>query len=419
MSRLLYNFFIRLYPLIIRFLSPFNPKARQWRRGRKDLFTLLNNRVAPTDNTIWMHCASLGEFEQGRPLLEKLKSENEGYKIVLTFFSPSGFEVRKDYEGADVICYLPMDSRGNAKRFFDLVHPSLILFVKYEFWYYYLAEAYKRKVPLLLVSGVFREDQPFFRWYGGLHRKMLKAFTHFFIQNADSAELLELLGFKDNVTVSGDTRFDRVLQIAATVRDIPQISSFCNGAEVVVAGSTWGEDDEEMAHFVNSGAAIKFIIAPHDIGKDRLNECSRLYKKSMLYSAFIAADGKAGENINTLIIDNIGMLSSLYQYATVAYVGGGFGDDGVHNVLEAAVYGKPVLFGPVYQKFVEAGELVACGGAFPVKNALELEKLLTKLLARDHQYILASHAAANYVMGKKGPTEAIAAYIYENRLLTS
>ncbi len=419
LSRLFYNLFVRLYPLLIRFVTPFNPKARQWRAGRKNIFSWLQSRIAIGDKVFWMHCASLGEFEQGRPVLEKLRSANKGYKVVLTFFSPSGFEVRKNYPGADVICYLPMDNGENARKFFEVVHPSLILFIKYEFWYYFLAEAQKRKVPLLLVSGIFREDQPFFKWYGGLHRKMLKSFTHFFVQNQDSAELLASLGFQHNVTVSGDTRFDRVLQIAATVTEIPFVSTFCGASEVVVSGSTWAEDDEELSHFANTRPDLKFIVAPHDIGKDRLDECMNLYKSSILYSALESANGEMAPNINTLIIDNIGMLSTLYKYATVAYVGGGFGEDGVHNVLEAAVYGKPVLFGPEYHKFIEAGELVACGAAFPVKNALELEKVLQKLIARDHHYILASEAAGKYVLSRKGPTDAIAAYIYENRLLTS
>lgn len=417
MVRLLYNLFIRLYPFIIHVVAPFNPKARQWVRGRKNIFPKLQMFGETAGRVVWMHCASLGEFEQGRPLLEKLRQENPSYRILLTFFSPSGYEIQKDYSGADLVCYLPMDSRSNARQFFETVKPSLVLFVKYEFWYYYLNEAKSRSIPLLLISGIFRSNQPFFKWYGGVHREMLQAVSHFFLQNQQSAELLRSIGISQNVMVNGDTRFDRVIQIARNFTPIPFIEQFCGDYPVIVAGSTWTDDDEELDHFANTQPELRFIIAPHDIGPDRMEECRKLYKNAVLYSELAAGD--MPENANTLLVDNIGMLSRLYRYGTICYVGGGFGDDGVHNILEAAVYGKPVIFGPEFEKFFEAGELISFGGAFSVESALELEQLLQKLLLKDERYVAACEAAEHYVLSKKGPTEAIVNFIYENRLLTS
>ena len=364
-----------------------------------------------------MHCASLGEFEQGRPVLEKLKIQNATCKILITFFSPSGYEVSKQYDGADYIFYLPMDSQSNAKAFFDIVNPKLILFVKYEFWYYYLAEAGKRNIPLILISGVFRKDQPFFKWYGDLHRKMLSSFQHIFVQNKKSAELLQSLGFANNVTHVGDTRFDRVIAIAENSQPIPLVEVFIKDHAVIVAGSTWTEDDEELDHFANTNPDIKFIIAPHDVGKERIDECKKLYKNSILFSEVNNRDFATGKNV--LIIDNIGMLSRLYKYATICYVGGAFGDDGVHNVLEAAVYGKPVVFGPEYEKFIEAEELIETGGGYSIENALELEVLLRLLLGKGEDFNAAIKASKEYVYSKKGPTDAIINYIQENRLLTN
>ena len=363
-----------------------------------------------------MHCSSLGEFEQGRPVIEKLKAQYPNNKILLTFFSPSGYETMKDYEFADVVTYLPMDGKKNAKRFFDLVNPSLILFIKYEFWHYYLLEAKTRNCPLLLISGTFRKSQPFFKWYGHFYRQMLSCFTHLFVQTEIDRQLLEKIGIIHNVTIAGDTRFDRVLEIAEKFTHIPVIQKFCGSAEVVVAGSTWIEDDKELDHFANTRKAVKFIIAPHTIGKDRISYCKALYAHSILFSEI---NGEIPDNINTLIIDNIGMLSTLYNYGTVCYVGGGFGEDGVHNVLEAAVYGKPVVFGPEYEKYIEAIDLIDSGGAFSVDNALELEKKLETLLIKDDKYAQVCNASKNYVQSKKGSSDQIVKFIYVNRLLTN
>jgi 3-deoxy-D-manno-octulosonic-acid transferase len=434
MERLFYNIFIFIYSFIAGIVSPFNEKAKLWAEGRKNVFErlikALENKSSPI---IWMHCASLGEFEQGRPLIEKIKNLYPAYKILLTFFSPSGYEIRKNYALADYIFYLPVDTKKNAEKFIEIIKPDLILFIKYEFWLYYLQEAKKNKIPLLLISALFIKKQPFFKWYGNLHRSMLHSFTHLFVQNFQSANLLKEIEI-NNVTISGDTRFDRVLEIANNFEDIDIMKSFCNNKTVIVAGSTWTEDDEELDHFANTHLEIKFIIAPHDISAERLKECKRLYKNSMLYSEYQASgiseqqlsihqssvsNSNHLSHINTLIIDNIGMLSRLYKYASICYIGGAFGGAGIHNVLEAAVYYKPVVFGSEYQKSREAVELIEEGGAFDVKNALELEDVFNDLLNKKELYKKAASAAGNYVQRNAGATKKIIEFIQENRLLVN
>jgi 3-deoxy-D-manno-octulosonic-acid transferase len=416
-GKLLYYIFTRLYPFVVRLASPFNKKARLWIKGREDIFTRMKESVRIEDKIIWMHCSSLGEFEQGRPVLEKLKNVYPSYKILLTFFSPSGYEVRKTYNGADYIFYLPADSSRNAANFYEIVNPKLIIFVKYEFWYYYLNEAKRRNVPLLLVSAIFRKQQPFFSKHGSFHRKMLFCFSHLFVQNKESVLLLQKIGLTKNLTLSGDTRFDRVIEIAEQAQPNSLIENFCAGSAVVVAGSTWLEDDKELAHYVNSRNKIKFIIAPHNIGKSRLEECRKLYKNSLFYSSLSASPEQA--EMNTIIIDNIGMLSSLYKYSTISYIGGGFGKDGVHNVLEAAVYGKPVVCGPEYEKFNEAIELIESGGGISINNVLELEATFDQLLNNSADYSLRAAASIDYVYSKRGSTQKILQFIQENRLLTN
>jgi len=416
LSKFLYKLFISAYLLLLKLASPFNPKAKLWIKGRQGIFESMRRTISKNDAIVWMHCSSLGEFEQGRPALERLRTDYPAYKILLTFFSPSGYEVRKNYSGADYIFYLPMDSRKNAVLFFDIINPRLIIYVKYEFWYYYLAEAKKRNIPLLLISAIFRKTQPFFSGYGNFHRTMLSCFTHLFVQNAASVSLLHSIKIT-NVSLAGDTRFDRVVEITENVRPISSIEAFCVDSDVIVAGSTWTEDDKELAHYANTRSKVKFIIAPHNIGKDRLDECGKLYKHSALFSSIKSTP--AARNINTIIIDNIGMLSTLYKYATVTYVGGGFGSDGVHNVLEAAVYGKPVVFGPEYKKFIEAAELIESGGGISIKNALELEDAFDNLLLKDENYISTCTASRHYVENKQGATEKICQFIQANRLLTN
>ena len=449
MSILFYHVFLWLYKAGIRLISPWNRKAKLWLEGRKGLFERIGAEMSGVGGegpVIWMHCSSLGEFEQGRPVLEGLRREYPGCRIVLTFFSPSGYETKKDYKGADHIFYLPLDSPKNARQLVNLIKPDLVLWVKYDYWYYFLAELKKKNIPVLLISGVFRPDQPFFHWYGRLHRYMLECFTHLFVQTEGSKVLLGKLRLTEQVSVSGDTRFDRVIEIAESGDPLPAIAAFCGDRPVVVAGSTWEEDEEELDHYANTHPELRFVVAPHEIGEDRLREVEALFRHAVRYSTLANADAAAAEGggggagsrargtgagsgaavspagwpePNVLIIDNIGMLSRLYRYATITYVGGGFGDDGVHNVLEAAVYGKPVVFGPVIEKYIEAVELTESGGGLIIDSALEAEKVFNRLLQDPQECREAGEASRNYVHSKKGATGRIIRYIQEKRLLTS
>jgi 3-deoxy-D-manno-octulosonic-acid transferase len=440
-----YTIFCRLYLLGIRLAALWNPKAKLWIEGRKGLLGSIESAIgsrqsamltpnpgsevpgnfpgAKDSRLVWIHCASLGEFEQGRPVLEALRSRYPGIKILLTFFSPSGYEVRKNYDGVDFVFYLPMDSKANARQFIDIVKPDLVIWIKYEYWYHFLTTLKKRGIPTLLVSGIFRPDQPFFKWYGRLHQYILESFTHLFVQTPASKDLLASIGFTANVTVNGDTRFDRVADIVEKFTPIPVIETFCGNHKTVVAGSTWSDDEEELDHYANTHPDMRFIIAPHEIHEQHLVEIEKLFKHTIRYSVLqkrVPGTVSREQNItNTVIIDNIGMLSRLYKYATITYVGGGFGEDGVHNVLEAAVYSKPVVFGPVYEKYIEAAELVDEGGAFPIETALELEKVLDSLLTDESAYNKACQQAGQYVHSKKGATEAVLQFIQEKRLLTN
>lgn len=418
MGQLLYILFVRLYPLGARLIAPFNEKAKRWVKGRKNIFRTIKQELAgESRERIWFHAASLGEFEQGKPLMEKLKEKYPSASIVLTFFSPSGYENAKNYSFADHIFYLPMDSFIHSYRFFRLVKPKLIFFIKYEFWYYYLSRAKKKGIPTFLLSAVFREDQIFFKWYGGFQRKILSCFTHIFVQNSGSEKLLHRIKYS-RVSVSGDTRFDRVLELKSIPRAFPLIESIIQNKIVMVAGSTWTEDDKILSHFVISNPEMLFIIAPHDVGNDRLKESEEIFKNTIRFS-MLGEAGKPDEKINTIIIDNIGILKHLYRYADITYVGGGFGADGVHNVLEPAVFGKPVIFGPVYEKFLEAADLIERQAAFSVSDAIDLENklhiLLTDVTLRKQTGI----NAANYVADMAGATGKVMDYIEANRLLTS
>jgi len=366
-----------------------------------------------------MHCASLGEFEQGRPLLETLRKENPDLKIVLTFFSPSGYEVMKNYTGADHVFYLPMDSGANARRFIELVDPSLVLWVKYEFWYHYLSALKKRNIPVLLVSGIFRRSQPFFRSYGAIWREMLGCFTHLFVQNTESEKLLSYIIPGERISVSGDTRFDRVIGIAVHFSPVPGIAEFCGDHPVVVAGSTWEEDEVELLHYVKSNPETRFIIAPHEVDEENLEDVKKEFPNAIFYSSLMDTSFSIQPGMHVLVIDNVGMLSRLYQYATVALVGGGFNADGVHNVLEAAVYGKPVVFGPVFEKYDEAVGLADAGGASSVDGPLSLEQVLTELMNNEEKRKTMGELAKKFVYGHAGATNRVITYIQENRLLTS
>ncbi len=391
-------------------------------QGRKNIFKKLEQAIPQSEKIIWMHCASLGEFEQGRPVLEKLKAQCTGHKILLTFFSPSGYEAQKNYKGADWVFYLPMDSPGNAKRFLEIVHPSLVIFVKYEFWYYYLKKIKYRNIPLLLISALFRKEMSFFKWYGKLQRKMLSRFDHLFVQNAESKKLVDEIGLAQICSVSGDTRFDRVIEIALSATAIPEIEKFIGDSKVIIAGSTWPEDEEilQKAFLGISNPSLKFIIAPHEINEKHLSSIKELFPNSILFSELPTSHSPLP---TCLVIDNIGMLSRLYKYAYIAYIGGGLRTMGVHNVLEAAVYNKPVLFGPFYHKYTEAIGLVQAGGGLPFndpkKNGVMLGELIEALLINEEEYNYRSAAAGNFVQSNKGATQKIIQFIQEKRLLTN
>jgi len=387
--------------------------------GRKNIFEKLETAFTGNNKVVWVHCASLGEFEQGRPLLEKLRSYYPGYKLLLTFFSPSGYEVRKEYKGADWVFYLPIDGVHNANRFLKIVNPSLVVFVKYEFWYYYLREIKQRNIPLLLVSAIFREDSGYFKWHNGLQRKMLFFFQHVFVQTEASKKMLGSIGLMDNCSVAGDTRFDRVIEIAENSAAIPVIEHFTANKKTIVAGSTWPEDEEILQKTMQSinDPLLQLIIAPHEINTEHISQLRKLFPGSILFSE-IKNDNKQTASGNILIIDNIGMLSRLYKYAYITYVGGGFGK-GIHNTLEAAVYGKPVLFGPVYYKFNEAVDLISTGGAISINDTEDCILSIQKLLQDQKVYQRSSENARKYVYSNKGATEKVMHFIQENRLLTN
>lgn len=390
--------------------------------GRKDLLGKMRSEIRDLNTEIiWVHCSSLGEFEQGRPVIETLKIFYPQAKILLTFFSPSGFEIRKNYKNADWVFYLPIDSKTNALKFLETVKPTLAIFVKYDFWYHYLTECRKRNIPLLLISAIFRQNQPFFKWYGNFHRKMLACFSHFFVQDENSETLLKTIQI-NNVTVAGDTRFDRVISVAENFSPIQEIERFCYNSNVLVAGSTWPADEKIIKKATGSFPELKLIIAPHEIHKEHLNYLKTVFPDAIFFSQLQVSDPIVSLNksssINCLIIDNIGILSKLYHYATITYVGGGF-DKGIHNVLEAAVHGKPVIFGPNFQKFKEASELIKRQAGFRITNDKELESKLGLLINEIEMYSTCCNNARKYVFQNKGATEKIVQYIQLNRLLTS
>jgi len=423
LAQLFYNIFLFLYSVGIRTASLWNPKAKKWLDGRRNIFATINSRLTPHGSRIvWMHCASLGEFEQGRPVLESLKQQDSNLTIVLTFFSPSGYEVMKDYKGADYVFYLPMDNIFSAKKFIDAIDPSLVLWVKYEYWFYYLQELKRRNIPVLLVSGVFRKSQPFFKWYGGIWKKMLESFDHLFVQNEASEKLLQTIGVTQNVTISGDTRFDRVIEIAKQSLNSTIIQSFCTGNTVIVAGSTWEDDEVILAAYGDeTNHRQKIIVVPHELDKMHLDTIKKIFKRSVFYSELETNPAMLTDiaAYNTLIVDRIGMLSRLYSYGHINYVGGGFTNDGIHNILEAAVWGKPVIIGENYEKYFEAVDLVECGATESISDVVELKEVMDNWLNDTTAYNESAAAAKKYVYAKAGATKKIIAYIYVNRLLTN
>lgn len=416
--RILYTISIHLYQTAIYIASLFNPKARLWINGRKNIFGKLQSQLQnpnhensrPDSLLIWFHCASLGEFEQGRPLLEKYRKLHPSHSVLLTFFSPSGYEIRKNYAGADYVFYLPVDTAGNARKLIEIIQPQAAFFVKYEFWFNYLNELKSRNVPTYLVSGIFREDHYFFKSTGAWFRQQLGCFTHFFLQDEKSMNLLNSIGYT-NTTLSGDTRFDRVVELSKNIQEIGLIKQFIGDKKVMILGSSWGEDEKLISRIQSrwlSGSDFKLIIAPHEIDEKHLSSLEAQFKinnQQLTILRYSIANEKNIDKADIIVVDNIGMLSSLYQYGTIAFIGGGFGK-GIHNILEAAAFGMPVIFGPNYHKFTEAKELIKLGGAFEVKNTEELEKTMS-LLADQQVLNTASRISRMYVQGRVGATDKI------------
>jgi len=395
-----YNIGIRLYYLLAVCMAAFNQKAKAWVSGRQQ------QRVAPAKQSIWFHFASLGEFEQGRPVLEAVKAKYSDYQIVITFFSPSGYQIRKSTPLADAVYYLPLDTARNAQEFITTIKPAVAIFTKYEYWYHYFNELHRQQIPLYVISAIFRPQQAFFKWYGGLHRVMLRKVTRFFVQDTASVELLNSLGVK-NVLLSGDTRFDRVWANATHPKALPVIEQFKTGSPLFIAGSTWPADEELLAAVVKRYPNWKFIFAPHEISEDKINKLLQILPacKAILYSQ-IDANNNPVSNFQCLVIDNIGMLSLLYQYAGIAYIGGGFGV-GIHNTLEAAAFGLPVIFGPNYTRFKEAIDLIRLQAGFSIGTQEQLDSVVDQLMSDENARKASSDAARNFVAKSQGATDII------------
>lgn len=410
---LLYNTAIIIYHLLIRAAALFSAKARQFTAGRRNWRRELPGKTGNAKGYIWFHCASLGEFEQGRPLIETIRNRYPGKKILLTFFSPSGYEIRKNYPLADVVMYLPEDTPRNARMFVGTIQPEMAIFIKYEFWNNFTRALQENGTPIYLVSGIFRDNQVFFsnapwgRWY----REILSRFTHLFVQDETSAALLRKIGITRCV-ISGDTRFDRVAAIAGSSKPIPIVEKFLAGNSAIIAGSTWKPDEDLISAFINSHSEIKLIIAPHEVNDTHINKLQQLFKTPSV--RFSQATENDISDYRVLIIDSIGMLSALYRYGIIAYIGGGFGA-GIHNILEAATFSIPVVFGPNYSKFREAREMVALGAAFPVHNESELQATLGRLMNNPEELVKASSLAGDFVTENQGATEAILNILFQEK----
>ncbi len=406
---MLYTAAIQLYALTVSAVAPFHKKARLMRAGQAQTTAILREKMDRKAKYIWFHASSLGEFEQGRPMIEQIRKVHPEYKILLTFFSPSGYEVRKNYAGADVVCYLPFDTPGRVEQFLDLANPAMAIFIKYEFWGNYLHTLQQRGIPVYIISAIFRREQLFFQWFGKPYRKMLDCFNHLFVQDERSKALLEEYGIR-NVTVAGDTRFDRVIDVYHQAKQIPLVERFIKGTDgqqpplVFVAGSSWPEDEAIFIPYFERHPEMKLIIAPHEIHEGHLKSIeARLHRPTIRLSQ---ATEQNVANQDCLIVDSFGLLSSLYRYGQIAYIGGGFGA-GIHNTLEAAVYGMPVLFGPRFQKFKEAKDLIAVGGAFTFDNAPAFTSRIDTLLSTPEALQQSSQAAGHFVQSHGGATTTI------------
>lgn len=413
----MYSLGIYLYALLVRLVAALgHRKARAMVRGQRDTWRILREKIDPTARYVWFHAASLGEFEQGLPLIERIRREQPSRKILLTFFSPSGYEVRKDYKGADVVCYLPFDSPTAARRFIKWARPEMAFFIKYEFWRNYIDVLSKKSIPIYSVSSIFRPGQIFFRWYGRKYARCLRRITHFFVQNERSVELLRTIGVQDNVTIVGDTRFDRVIDIRNAAKPLPIVEQFTRAKEdsnaapfVLVAGSSWQPDEDILLDYVNRHPDLRLVIAPHVVNDAHIQEIEqKLTTPALRYSQ---ATLENVDDYRVLIIDGYGLLSSIYRYATVAYVGGGFGV-GIHNVPEAAVYGIPVIIGPNHQRFAEAVALIANGGCKSIKNAEDFSVIMDDFLENPAHIAQAGSAAGDYIHQNAGATPVIYQHVF-------
>lgn len=407
----MYNFILYLYEIGIAIAAIFSKKVKKMLIGETNAFKLLRDKVDPNAEYAWFHAASLGEFEQGRPIIEEYRRAFPNHKILLTFFSPSGYEVRSNYDGADIVCYLPIDTPTNARRFLRTVRPVVAFFIKYEFWYNYLHILRHRGIPVYSVSSIFRPDQIFFKWYGIQYRRVLKCFTHFFVQNEESKRLLGTLGL-DNVIVTGDTRFDRVMQIARESKNLPVMDTFKAGRKVFIAGSSWLPDEQIFLPWLAHHKDWKVVIAPHVIGESHLEQIMGLLegRKVLRYTQLTANCIQELPEAEVLIIDCFGLLSSIYKYGDVAYIGGGFGA-GIHNLPEAAVWNIPVIFGPNHHKFQEAHELKSCGGGMAINDANDFNRIMDDFNTSEEARRKAANAAGNYVSSHSGATEKILKYL--------
>lgn len=407
----LYNISIYFYSIAIKIASLFNHKAKLWVQGRKNIFKTIENTVDRSQKIAWFHCSSLGEFEQGRPIIEKFRLQHPEFKIVLTFFSPSGYEIRKNYNQADYVFYLPIDIKRNAKRFVNAVMPQFCVLIKYEFWFNYINELKQNNIPVYSASTIFRKNQHFFKWNGGWFRKQLKNINYFFVQNQESADLLKSIGF-NNIEISGDTRFDRVYSITQNTKSFDNVEKFIQGDMIFIAGSTWKQDEDLLIDLINKKhQGLKFIVVPHEINPKSIEEFrNRIEVKSVL---FTDNDTSNYPESNVLIVNTIGHLSQLYQYASIAYIGGGFGK-GIHNVLEAATFGMPIIFGPNFHKFQEAKDLINLKGAFFVKNTNELSEFAYSILSNYQVLKFTSEITKNYVINNIGATDKILNTINEH-----
>ncbi|RAR47764.1 3-deoxy-D-manno-octulosonic acid transferase [Flavobacterium lacus] len=417
----LYNLLVHFVGFLLKIVTLFHPKIKLFIDGRKNVFEQIKQKISSTDKTIWFHAASLGEFEQGIPVMEKIKIKFPNHKIIVTFFSPSGFEVRKNNSMADLTIYLPLDTQQNAKQFLELTHPEMVFFIKYEYWPNYLNELKKRQIKTYLISGILRNNQVFFKWYGGFYRKCLTAFDFFFVQNESSKKLLQSLGFQ-NIKISGDTRFDRVVSILERDNSLNFIEEFKNNTTTIVIGSSWPKDEELLVNFINNSSEnVKFIIAPHNIKSEQILELQKsITKKSILFSEW-ESNVQTGRDLSlreydVFIINTIGILTKIYNYADIAYVGGGFGNPGVHNILEPATFGIPIVIGPNYSHFAEATALVNMEGCISISNQNELNETFSNLLSNEDIRYEKGHICNTFVQMNKGATDAILNHLDNDNL---